>query len=70
MPFMSNNTSERDATINAGRFMQEGGADPVKVEGGVDTTRVFRAIVRTGMPLMGHVGLTPQRISLLGGYRA
>ena len=70
MPFMSNNTSERDAIINAGRFMQEGGADSVKVEGGVDAAHIVRAIVRAGMPVMGHVGLTPQHISLLGGYKA
>ena len=70
MPFMSNNTSERDAIINAGRFMQEGGTDSVKVEGGVDAAHIVRAIVRAGMPVMGHVGLTPQHISLLGGYKA
>ena len=70
MPFMSNNTSERDAIINAGRFMQEAGADSVKVEGGVDAAHIVRAIVRAGMPVMGHVGLTPQHISLLGGYKA
>ena len=69
MPFMSNNTSERDAIINAGRFMQEGGTDSVKVEGGVDAAHIVRAIVRAGMPVMGHVGLTPQHISLLGGYK-
>lgn len=70
MPFMSNNTSERDAIINAGRFMQEGSADAVKVEGGEDAAHIVRAIVRAGMPVMGHVGLTPQHISLLGGYKA
>ena len=70
MPFMSNNTSERDAIVNAGRFMQEGGTDSVKVEGGVDAAHIVRAIVRAGMPVMGHVGLTPQHVSLLGGYRA
>ncbi len=70
MPFMSNNTSERDAIINAGRFMQEGGTDSVKVEGGADAAHIVRAIVRAGMPVMGHVGLTPQHVSLLGGYKA
>ena len=69
MPFMSNNTSERDAIINAGRFMQEGGTDSVKVEGGVNAAHIVKAIVRAGMPVMGHVGLTPQHISLLGGYK-
>ena len=70
MPFMSNNTSERDAIINAGRFMQEGGTDSVKVEGGVNAAHIVKAIVGAGIPVMGHVGLTPQHISLLGGYKA
>ena len=70
MPFMSNNTSERDAIINAGRFMQEGGTDSVKVEGGANAAHIVNAIVRAGIPVMGHIGLTPQHISLLGGYKA
>lgn len=70
MPFMSNNTSERDAIINAGRFMQEGGTDSVKIEGGVNAAHIVKAIVEAGIPVMGHVGLTPQHISLLGGYKA
>jgi len=70
MPFMSNNTSERDAIINAGRFMQEGGTDSVKVEGGVNAAHIVKAIVGAGIPVMGHIGLTPQHISLLGGYKA
>ncbi len=70
MPFMSNNTSERDAIVNAGRFMQEGGADSVKVEGGVNAAPIVKAIVAAGIPVMGHVGLTPQHISMLGGYKA
>jgi 3-methyl-2-oxobutanoate hydroxymethyltransferase len=70
MPFMSNNTSERDAIINAGRFMQEGGTDSVKVEGGVNAAHIVRAIVGAGIPVMGHIGLTPQHVSLLGGYKA
>ena len=69
MPFMSNNTSERDAIINAGRFMQEGGTDSVKVEGGSNAAHIVTAIVKAGIPVMGHIGLTPQHISLLGGYR-
>ena len=69
MPFMSNNTSERDAIINAGRFMQEGGTDSVKVEGGANAAHIVTAIVKAGIPVMGHIGLTPQHISLLGGYR-
>ena len=70
MPFMSNNTSERDAIINAGRFMQEAGTDAVKVEGGVNASHIVSAIVRAGMPVVGHIGLTPQHISQLGGYKA
>ena len=69
MPFMSNNPSERDAIINAGRFMQEGGTDSVKVEGGANAAHIVTAIVKAGIPVMGHIGLTPQHISLLGGYR-
>ena len=70
MPFMSTNVSERDAILNAGRFMQEGGTDSVKVEGGINAAHIVKAIVRAGMPVMGHIGLTPQHISLLGGYKA
>ena len=70
MPFMSNNVSERDAIINAGRFMQEALTDAVKVEGGVNVVHIVSAIIAAGIPVMGHVGLTPQHISLLGGYKA
>ena len=69
MPFMSYNTSERDAIINAGRFMKEGLADAVKLEGGVSVKDIVRAIVRAGIPVMGHIGLTPQTISMLGGFK-
>src|SRR4030043_1743487 len=69
MPFMSYNTSERDAILNAGRFMKEGGADAVKLEGGVSVKDVVKAIVRAGLPGMGHTGLTPQTISMLGGFK-
>jgi 3-methyl-2-oxobutanoate hydroxymethyltransferase len=69
MPFMSYNTSERDAILNAGRFMKEGGADAVKLEGGASVKETVRAIVRAGIPVMGHLGLTPQTISMLGGFK-
>jgi 3-methyl-2-oxobutanoate hydroxymethyltransferase len=69
MPFMSYNTSEREAIINAGRFMKEGGADAVKLEGGASVKEIVRAIVRAGIPVMGHIGLTPQTISMLGGFK-
>ncbi len=69
MPFMSYNTSERDAIINAGRFIKEAGADAVKLEGGTTVKSIVKAIVRAGIPVMGHIGLTPQTISQLGGFR-
>jgi len=69
MPFMSYNTSERDAIFNASRFLKEGGADAVKLEGGATVRDTVRAIVRGGIPVMGHIGLTPQTISMLGGFK-
>ncbi len=69
MPFMSYNTSEREAIHNAGRFMKEAGADAVKLEGGVGVKEIVRAIVKGGIPVMGHIGLTPQTISMLGGFK-
>jgi len=70
MPFMSYNTSERDAIFNAGRFMKEAGADAVKVEGGLNVVDIVKALIRAGIPVMGHIGLTPQTISMLGGLKA
>ena len=69
MPFMSYNTSERDAIINAGRFMKDGGADAVKVEGGANVVPVVKVLVRVGISVMGHIGLTPQTASMLGGFK-
>jgi 3-methyl-2-oxobutanoate hydroxymethyltransferase len=69
MPFMSYNTGIRDAIINAGKMMKEGGCDAVKLEGGVDFAPVVQAIVKAGIPVQGHVGLTPQTASALGGFR-
>ena len=69
MPFMSYNTSVRDAIINAGRLMKEGGCDVVKLEGGVDFAPTVAAIVRAGIPVQGHIGLTPQTASALGGFK-
>ena len=69
MPFMSYNASEREAILNAGRFMKEGGADAVKLEGGASVKETLGAIVKAGIPVMGHIGLTPQTISMLGGFK-
>ena len=69
MPFMSN-ANQTDAVANAGRFMKEAGTDAVKVEGGRNVTSIVSAINRAGIPVMGHLGLTPQHISMLGGYKA
>ncbi len=69
MPFMSYNTSIREAIINAGRLMKEGGCDVVKLEGGVDFALTIEAIVKAGIPVQGHIGLTPQTASALGGFK-
>ena len=69
MPFMSYNVSERDAILNAGRFMKEGRADAVKVEGGANVSHIVKAIHRAAIPVAGHIGLTPQAISMLGGLK-
>jgi 3-methyl-2-oxobutanoate hydroxymethyltransferase len=69
MPFMSYNTSIRDAIINAGRLLKEGGCDVVKLEGGMDFAPTIQAIVKAGIPVQGHIGLTPQTASALGGFK-
>jgi 3-methyl-2-oxobutanoate hydroxymethyltransferase len=69
MPFMSYNTSIPEAIHNAGRLMKEGGCDVVKLEGGVDFAPTVQAIVKAGIPVQGHIGLTPQTASALGGFR-
>ncbi len=69
MPFMSYNTSIREAIINAGRLMKEGGCDVIKLEGGVDFAPTIEAIVKAGIPVQGHIGLTPQTASALGGFK-
>jgi 3-methyl-2-oxobutanoate hydroxymethyltransferase len=68
MPFLSYATPE-DAVANAGRFLREGGVQAVKVEGGVRTGRTIEALVRAGIPVMGHIGLTPQAINAIGRVR-
>ncbi|MBC7325557.1 MAG: 3-methyl-2-oxobutanoate hydroxymethyltransferase, partial [Moorella sp. (in: Bacteria)] len=69
MPFLSYQASVADAVYNAGRLIKEGGADAVKLEGGQAVVPAVRAIVEAGIPVMGHLGLTPQSVVQLGGYR-
>lgn len=69
MPFMSYNTSVREAIQNAGRLMKEGGCEAIKLEGGVDFALTIQAIVKAGIPVQGHIGLTPQTASALGGFK-
>jgi 3-methyl-2-oxobutanoate hydroxymethyltransferase len=69
MPFMSYNTSIREAIHNAGRLMKEGGCDAVKLEGGLNFVPTVAAIVKAGIPVQGHIGLTPQTASALGGFK-
>lgn len=69
MPFMTYHVSIEDALRNAGRFIQEAGCQAVKLEGGVTVAEKVRKIVQCGIPVMGHIGLTPQSINQLGGYR-
>jgi 3-methyl-2-oxobutanoate hydroxymethyltransferase len=65
MPFMSYQTSIEEAVRNAGRLMKETGVDAVKLEGGADIQEKVKAIVGAGIPVMGHIGLLPQRVSLI-----
>ncbi len=69
MPFMTYHISIEDALRNAARFIQEGSAQAVKLEGGVNVTDKVAAIVNCGIPVMGHIGLTPQSIHQLGGFK-
>lgn len=69
MPFMSYQVSLEDAKRNAGRMIKESGAEAVKLEGGANMAEVIKAIVDIDIPVMGHVGLTPQSIHQMGGYK-
>ena len=69
MPFLSYNLDDAQALSNAGRFLQEAGAQAVKLEGGVRIADTVRRITQAGIPVMGHIGLTPQSVNQLGGYR-
>jgi 3-methyl-2-oxobutanoate hydroxymethyltransferase len=69
MPFMTYQASTEDAMYNAGRFMQEAGCQAVKLEGGVTVAATVKKMVDSGIPVMGHIGLTPQSINQLGGHK-
>src|SRR2546427_1828377 len=69
MPFLSFQLGKEQAIQNAGRFLQEAGAEAVKLEGGIAMRETIRAIVQIGIPVMGHIGLTPQSVHRFGGYK-
>ncbi|KGK84234.1 3-methyl-2-oxobutanoate hydroxymethyltransferase [Clostridium sp. HMP27] len=69
MPFMSYQTSAYDALVNAGRLIKEGGAEAVKLEGGTSVCKQIETIVNAQIPVMGHIGLTPQSINVFGGFK-
>lgn len=69
MPFLSYQVSLEEAVRNAGRFIKEAGCDAVKLEGGLEMAETVQAIVRAGIPVMGHIGLTPQTAGQLGGFK-
>ena len=69
MPYMSYQASDESAVLNAGRFMAEAACDGIKLEGGQEVVSRVKAIVAAGIPVMGHLGLTPQSVSSLGGFR-
>jgi 3-methyl-2-oxobutanoate hydroxymethyltransferase len=69
MPFMSYQTQLSDALANAGRLIKEGGASAVKLEGGATVCGLIEAMTRAGIPVMAHIGLTPQSVHQMGGFR-
>ncbi len=69
MPFMSYQASVYDAVVNAGRLIKEGHAQAVKLEGGFEVTEQIKAIVKASIPVMGHIGLTPQSVNAFGGFK-
>src|SRR5439155_5059730 len=69
MPFMSYQAAWQDAMKNAARFLQEAGCGAVKLEGGVRSAETARRLTEAGIPVMGHIGLTPQSVNQLGGFR-
>lgn len=69
LPFMSYHLSKEESVRNAGRILQEGGAQAVKLEGGREVAEAIRAMVAAGIPVIGHLGLTPQSVNQMGGYK-
>ncbi len=69
MPFMSFQVSPEEAVRTAGRFVKEGGVEAVKIEGGSEVSEIVESIARRGIPVLGHIGVTPQTATLHGGYR-
>ena len=69
MPFMSYQVSVEDAVINAGRLVKEGGANAVKLEGGAEVCPQIKAIVNASIPIVAHLGLTPQSVNVFGGFK-
>lgn len=69
MPYLSYQLKKKDAIKNAGRFIKEGGAEAVKVEGGREMMKTIRAMLAADIPVMGHIGLMPQAVHKLGGYK-
>jgi 3-methyl-2-oxobutanoate hydroxymethyltransferase len=69
MPFMSYQTGWQDAMVNAARFMKEAGCGAVKLEGGVRSAGIMQKLVEAGIPVMGHIGLTPQSVNQFGGFK-
>jgi 3-methyl-2-oxobutanoate hydroxymethyltransferase len=69
MPFLSYQTGREEAVRNAGRFLKEAGAEAVKLEGGTQMADAIREIVKAGIPVMAHIGLTPQYVHALGGFK-
>ncbi len=70
MPYMTYQVSPQEAVRNAGRFMAECGCDAIKLEGGREVLDTIQAIIRATVPVVGHLGLTPQSIAMLGGFKA
>lgn len=69
MPFMTYNIGDKETVRNAGRFIKEGGCGAVKIEGGTEMTGVVKTLVKAGIPVLGHIGLTPQTAVQLGGFK-